>query len=46
MKTLLSAATIIVKAVSTLFEMVKTNGNVLKQDDLIEKTLKSLPEII
>ena len=46
MKTLLSAATIIVKVVSSLFEMVKTNGNVLRQDDLIEKTLKILLETI
>ena len=46
MKTLLSAATIIVKVVSSLFEMAKTNGNVLRQDGLIKKMLKISLEII
>ena len=39
-KTFSSVDTIIVKVVSSQFEMDKKNGNVLRLDDPIEKTLK------
>ena len=45
-KTFSSVDTIIVKVVSSQYEMDKKNGNVLRLDDPTEKTLKIWLEII